>query len=781
MSSLIGRGLNCLFPSNRAVGKDSYSASDQNATAELDFLSLHDVESDENEVDSIIEEVKRALRKIFDCRIILVLILNNGRDKFLGVENDCRDGILIHPKHGICGQAIAQRRVLSFRDGFICLDEPYNTESLKKLGGARSLLCSPMICKNGDVYGVILAVDKYNQHGRFSNFTMKEECDVAKISSHAAVAIRKAITYRKAHAASRISGCLLSIVRACSCDHTIEEVLHLTIDSAYDLFLPERASIYLCDHYTKEAWICASRDALEGFCVPFGHGVAGTVAETGSTIRVDNVYEDPRFITYVDSQTGFRSKSMLCAGVPGFCREGKPIAVIQLINKTNGRSFDEDDEAALTEFSKEVSVALRRKMVDISLLKVSRNLRAGSSESDRYSSARLEESLLREYGSVTQRFKYSTFNNARSSVIRLRAKVNAEAKQATDESKSCHLETHSESHAVTVESPFNLCGSELCKKIEHWDLDPFSYQDSDLMTFTEQMFFYFDLAEAFQIPHTTLRNFIMAVHAGYNASNSFHNFRHGWSVQHMSYLILRNGAAEFLEPLDILAVLVASICHDIDHPGNNNAFEMLTQSELSDMYTDDAILERHHASSTMKLLRDPSRQIVANLSLSDRILFRRQVVSGIMATDMAAHFNLVEQMELCSKRQPHFDIQEESSRRSLVGHIIHCADLSGQALPLDLALKWGDCLMEEFKQQSLKEAALGLPLTPFMQGLDEEINRMKLQYGFVSNIVVPLWEAISANFPALEHMHKNAVANKSYYRDLIDSLAGNQQLDAESL
>jgi hypothetical protein len=29
-----------------------------------------------------------------------------------------------------------------------------------------------------------------------------------------------------------------------------------------------------------------------------------------------------------------------------------------------------------------------------------------------------------------------------------------------------------------------------------------------------------------------------------------------------------------LEPLDRLAVLIAALCHDVDHPGHNNAFEV---------------------------------------------------------------------------------------------------------------------------------------------------------------------------------------------------------------
>jgi hypothetical protein len=31
---------------------------------------------------------------------------------------------------------------------------------------------------------------------------------------------------------------------------------------------------------------------------------------------------------------------------------------------------------------------------------------------------------------------------------------------------------------------------------------------------------------------------------------------------------------DMLEPLDRLALIIAAFCHDIDHPGHNNAFEV---------------------------------------------------------------------------------------------------------------------------------------------------------------------------------------------------------------
>jgi 3'5'-cyclic nucleotide phosphodiesterase len=48
--------------------------------------------------------------------------------------------------------------------------------------------------------------------------------------------------------------------------------------------------------------------------------------------------------------------------------------------------------------------------------------------------------------------------------------------------------------------------------------------------------------------------------------------------------------------------LLAAYCHDIDHTGMNNAFEINTASDLALLHSDDSVLEKHHAHMTFKVL-----------------------------------------------------------------------------------------------------------------------------------------------------------------------------------
>lgn len=69
--------------------------------------------------------------------------------------------------------------------------------------------------------------------------------------------------------------------------------------------------------------------------IPFGVGIAGTVAQTNETINIKEAYKDPRFNSEVDQKTGYKTHLILSMPICNY--EGQVIGVAQIINKTNGK------------------------------------------------------------------------------------------------------------------------------------------------------------------------------------------------------------------------------------------------------------------------------------------------------------------------------------------------------------------------------------------------------------------------------------------------------------
>ena len=92
--------------------------------------------------------------------------------------------------------------------------------------------------------------------------------------------------------------------------------------------------------------------------------------------------------------------------------------------------------------------------------------------------------------------------------------------------------------------------------------------------------------------------------------------------------------SKLLTAIEKYSLLIAAICHDVDHTGRTNAFEIAKISKLSLKFNDESVLENHHASTTFKILCNENYNILADLSDEIFKSVRKLVISNILATDM---------------------------------------------------------------------------------------------------------------------------------------------------
>jgi len=147
---------------------------------------------------------------------------------------------------------------------------------------------------------------------------------------------------------------LLELGQIIGLDLNLKEMLTKIAEKACEVMEADRCSVFLYDASTDELW---STIALgmggEVIRIPSRSGIAGACFQSGETINLEDVYQDPRFNKEVDAHTGYRTRSLL--GMPLYTRAGSILGVIQLLNKKGG-VFSEEDEAFLRIFANHVSV-----------------------------------------------------------------------------------------------------------------------------------------------------------------------------------------------------------------------------------------------------------------------------------------------------------------------------------------------------------------------------------------------------------------------------------------
>jgi putative ABC transport system ATP-binding protein len=116
----------------------------------------------------------------------------------------------------------------------------------------------------------------------------------------------------------------------------------------------ERSSLFLVEGDFLVLKVAEHLEEMGEIRFPVGSGIAGTVAETGESIRIDDAYADPRFNPDVDRLTGFRTRSLLTLPVKNI--EGRVFAVAQLLNRRDGQPFTPEDERRFASFIQSIGI-----------------------------------------------------------------------------------------------------------------------------------------------------------------------------------------------------------------------------------------------------------------------------------------------------------------------------------------------------------------------------------------------------------------------------------------
>jgi putative ABC transport system ATP-binding protein len=279
-------------------------------------------------------------------------------------------------------QRVAIARALATRPRIILADEP--TASLDKQSGRDVVELIQNLAKEQGVTVVLVTHDNrildiadrilHLEDGKISSFTEAVVANTQHMMSTLAQSNRKGELARRVAdmPLNQFTGLLDQMATESqqflsTTEMSKNEAFQSMLEQALEAFTfklgsileAERASLFLVDDDRKELWLKVAQ--AEGgkpvdIRMPMNAGIAGHVASTGRILRIDEAYGHPLFNPAVDRQTGFRTRSIL--SVPVQDRRGKVFAVAQLLNRTDGKPFDEKDETRFRELVSSIGVIL---------------------------------------------------------------------------------------------------------------------------------------------------------------------------------------------------------------------------------------------------------------------------------------------------------------------------------------------------------------------------------------------------------------------------------------
>ncbi|OHT07889.1 3'5'-cyclic nucleotide phosphodiesterase family protein [Tritrichomonas foetus] len=463
----------------------------------------------------------------------------------------------------------------------------------------------------------------------------------------------------------------------------------------------DRASIFL-----KEE---GKEDSLSTFVVdgdkvpnsiPINKGIVGHVASTKTAMFENDVYKCEYFDSSIDKITGYKTNSLLAS--PIISSTGELFGIVEMLNKHKG-DFEKRDLQTINAFATFCSIALEKNQL-------------------------------------------KTVSNISDLDIELKKWVGDQEKSKYDIPELLHLS------GEQIEQVSRLrCFSVDFKGIGHF----------------KELFYFFDFfkfREAYKITNDQFFRFIFAISATYN-DVPYHNWTHACDVtQYIFYEVTTAKIQEKLSQLELFVLFIAAICHDANHQGFNNVFNVKAETPLGILFKDQSVMEMHHVEQSIPIIARDDINLFGALDQEDTKKAWNQFVKLILSTDMAHHFEIVKKSQgLVDENK--WDWQDFDTRILGMQLILKVADISNVSRPFEYANEWCDILNREFFRQGDLEKSTGIGLTSPLNDRDNS-DKPKSQIGFYNFICLPLYSVTAKVYPELQVNVESVKSNLEKWKEL---------------
>ncbi|CAL1538224.1 unnamed protein product, partial [Lymnaea stagnalis] len=442
--------------------------------------------------------------------------------------------------------------------------------------------------------------------------------------------------------------------------------------------------------------------------LPKTQGIAGHVATTGTLLNIRDAYSHPLFYRGIDDSTGFRTRNILCFPIKD--EEGVVLGVAQLCNKKTFQYFTTFDEDIASAFAVYCCISISHSLMYKKVIDI------------QYRNSLANELMM------------------------------FHMKQVPTEEVVMMANT-----PIPPVTQFNV-------NFDSFDFAPRTIPESQTVMSCLSMFEDLGFLSRWRIKIETLVRFLLMVKKGYR-NPPYHNWMHAYAVTHFCYLLIKNlHLHNYLDDIELLALFVSCLCHDIDHRGTTNSFQVQSQSVLAALYSSEgSVMERHHLAQSMCILNTEGSNLFENLSSKEYQTVLDLMRDIILATDLAHHLRTVkEQEQLAEMKKKTFKII------SLLVKLIACLVCPAAtclvcpaATCLGFLFPYQALVYQEFFSQGDLEKALGKNPLEMMDR--ERACVPELQISFLDNIAAPVYKILARMFAEAQTPMKNVEENRKHW------------------
>ncbi|KAL7636774.1 UNVERIFIED_CONTAM: hypothetical protein RMT77_012528 [Armadillidium vulgare] len=334
--------------------------------------------------------------------------------------------------------------------------------------------------------------------------------------------------------------------------------------------------------------------------------------------------------------------------------------------------------------------------------------------------------------------------------------------------------------AAVLDDLYNGPTQCVLQRVSLWDFNAFVLDSvcggRPVTNLCVYLFHRHNLLSHFSLDAVTVWKCFRLIEEGYHASNPYHNAIHAADVTQAMHCYLQEKMIDqYLTPFEKLAAIIASVCHDLDHPGVNQPFLIATDNHLAALYNNASVLENHHWRCAMGCLWECG--LLEKWSSSEVEELQEVIKSLILATDITRQNEFLTRFKMYQDTET-MDMTKPECRYFSLQIALKCADICNPCRPWETSRQWSQKICDEFYRQGDYERQLRLPVTSMCDRYTNSV--ANIQAGFIKFVVSPLFESWDRwlGTPLSKEMVKNLNSNLQRWESVLNE---EQSKDSENV
>ncbi|XP_016113803.1 cGMP-specific 3',5'-cyclic phosphodiesterase-like [Sinocyclocheilus grahami] len=482
------------------------------------------------------------------------------------LEEASNSGIRLEWNKGIVGYVAVTGQPLNIKNAY---EDPRFNAEVDQITGykTQSILCLPIKNHREEVVGVAQAINK--RCGENSAFT--EQDDFSSYLAFSGIVLHNAQLYETSQLENRRNQVLLDLASLIFEEQqSLEVLLRKTVATILSFMQAQECTVFISDRETANTFssvfhmeyeeLAGSVDIPNRTCDvnKINYMYAQYVKNTMEPLNIADVTKDQRFPWTGENlqSSNCQIKSLLCTSIRNG-KKDKVIGVCQLVNKMDEASgevkaFNRNDEQFLEAFAIFCGLGIQN----------------------------------------TQMYE---------AVERAMAK-----QEVTLEVLSYHASAaEEETRALQVTAVATIPSAQSLKLLD-FSFSDFDLTDAETTQATIRMFVDLKLVQNFQMKYKSLCQWILSVKKNYRKNVVYHNWRHAFNTSQCMFAVLKSGRFQTnLSDLEVLALMIATLSHDLDHRGVNNSYIKRSDHPLAQLYCH-STMEHHHFDQCLMILNSPA-------------------------------------------------------------------------------------------------------------------------------------------------------------------------------